>query len=109
MHGRGVHGGGGLHGRGACVARWRHVWHDGGMCGKTGACVARQGHVWPDGGHVWQGGMYGRGACVAGRSARQKRWPLQRTVRILLECILVDIIMKTNTAVFVFILNRIVG
>ena len=36
-------------------------------------------------------GMRGKGACVAegGGCAWQQRWPLQRTVRILLECILV--------------------
>ena len=54
-----------------------------------------------EGGHAWQRGMSSRGACMAGgmhggghvclrggRRARQERWPLQRTVRILLECIL---------------------
>ena len=38
------------------------------------------------GGHAWQGGT-----CVAGgRHAWQERWQLLRTVRILLECILVE-------------------
>ena len=35
------------------------------------------GHAWRGGGHVWQG-----------------RWPLQRTARILLECIFVDKLLK---------------
>ena len=47
----------------------------GGMHGK--------GRLHGGGGHAWQGGMHGRGhAC-------QERRPLQRTVRIILECILV--------------------
>ena len=61
---------GGVHGKG-------HVWWGvcmaGGMCGR---------------GHAWQGvcmpwGVHGRG------HAWQERQPLQRTVHILLECILV--------------------
>ena len=42
-----------------------------------------------DRGHV--GGVHGGGggACVAGGHAWQERRPLQRTVRILLECLLV--------------------
>ena len=60
----------------------------GGMCGEGG-------HAWPGGtcmakggmcgeeGHAWPGGMCGR------ERAWQERRPLQRTVRILLECILV--------------------
>ena len=66
--GRGVYGGG-MHGR------WGHVcvcggegMHGRGECGR---------------GHVWQGGVHGRG------HVWQERRPLQRTVRILLECILV--------------------
>ena len=51
----GMHGGGGMHGKGACVV---------GECAWQGACVT-QGHAW------------------------QERRPLQRAVRILLECILV--------------------
>ena len=62
-----------------------------GMCGK--------------GGHAWTGQLHGRGACVVGVCmaggvcfgggchAWQERWPLQRTVRILLECILVVIVI----------------
>ena len=42
-----------------------------------GACVA--------------GGVHGRGECGGGESVRawQKRWTLQRSVRIILKCILV--------------------
>ena len=54
-----VHGGGGVHGGGACV--------------------------------VGEGGMHGRGVCVEGGGAWQERQPLQWAVRILLECILVNI------------------
>ena len=75
-----------------------------------GACMAR-GHVWRGGmhgrGRAWQGGVHGKGAWVVGgvrgkggvhdtgdvwgggERAWQERWPLLRTVRILLECILV--------------------
>ena len=55
-----------------------------------------------EGGYAWQRGMSSRGACMAGDMhggghvclrggghAWQERWPLQRTDRILLECILV--------------------
>ena len=55
-----VHGQGVMHGKGVCVAE-RHVWQ--------GACLA--------GGRAWQGRVW------------QERWPLQRAVHILLECILV--------------------
>ena len=54
-------------------------------CGKvmfSQACVNNSVHR----GVVWRGG----GICVTGVRARQERWPLQRTVRILLECILVN-------------------
>ena len=88
------------------------------MCGKGGVCMVKE-HMHGIGGHVWQGacmmvgGMHGGGghawqrACVAGGMhvgghvwqrcewqghAWQDRWPLQRTVRILLECILVSLI-----------------
>ena len=74
-----------------------------------GAYVAKVG-VGGEGGHAWRrgcmvkgvcvvkGGMHGegeacmvkRGLCmVRGGHARQEIWPLQQTVRILLECILV--------------------
>ena len=45
------------------------------------------------GGRVWQG-VCMAGACMGDMHGRghswQERWPLQRTVGILLECILVD-------------------
>ena len=76
-----------------------HAWQ--GMCAWWG-CVSQGGmhdreHVWLGEGHEWQGGaMRGRvGACMAGGGVCgrghtwQERRPLQRTVRILLECILV--------------------
>ena len=63
---------------GACMA--------GGMHGR-GACMAR-GHVWK--GHAWQGGMHCSGHAWQGGHVWQERQPLQQTVRILLECILVD-------------------
>ena len=61
------------------------------------------GHAWQGDVHgmgcAWQGGMcsggmHGRGACMTGGCVWQgcvwqERWPLQRAVRILLECILV--------------------
>ena len=73
---------GGVRGRGvcvagaACVARG-HAWQVGGMCG--------------GGGHVWQGDMHGGGVCMAGGRAWQilRDTVNERTVRILLECILV--------------------
>ena len=83
---------GGMHGRGACMAG-RHTWQ-GGMCGR--GCAWR-GHAWQGGmhdmGHAWQGacmvgGMRGRGACVAYTTVKE------RAVRILLECILVNIVFK---------------
>ena len=68
---------GGMHGKGMCMA-W-------GVHGRE-ACVV--------GGMRGRGGMHGRGACMAGGCVWQgcvwqERWPLQRAVRILLECILV--------------------
>ena len=65
---QGVHGGG-VHGRGC-------VWQ--GVCKPWG--VQARGR-----GHAWQGGM-----CGGGARAWQEIRPLQRTVRILLECILVS-------------------
>ena len=67
----------GMCGRGACMVGGMH----GRGCAWWGACMA--------------GGVCGRGAfvvgaaCMAGGRAWQERRPLQRTVRILLECILV--------------------
>ena len=66
-------GGGVMHGK------WGHAWQ--------GACVL--------GGHAWWVGVHGRGACMAGGVCGvgvhvwQEIRPLKRTVRILLECILV--------------------
>ena len=91
-----MHGEGGVHGKG------------GGMCGEggvwqSGVCVVGGMH---GRGHVWQGacmvrGVHGMGGiCGRGMHSRgmhgwgggrawQERRPLQRTVCILLECILV--------------------
>ena len=89
--------------RRACMAgvcAWQ-----GGMCGRgvcavAGACMAG-GHACWEGvfgtGCVWQGACMAGGtcsarggvACVVGGHAWQERRPLQRTVRILLECVLV--------------------
>ena len=80
---------GGLRGGGgACVVGsmcGREGVHGGGVMGGIcrGMCVVggmRGGEVQ---------GVCGRGACVAGGHAWQERRPLQRVVRILLECILV--------------------
>ena len=60
----------------------RHLWFcwQWGMCGR-GCGVA---------GGILQGGMHGKGVRGRGvRGRRQERRPLQQTVRILLECILV--------------------
>ena len=63
----------------------------GSMCGRwacvAGVCVCGGVCAW---GHAWQG-ICVAGGCAYGGSmcAWQERWPLQRTVRILLECILV--------------------
>ena len=54
----------------------------------------KRGHAWW--GSVWHGvcmagsvtGMHGSGHAWQGGHMWQERWPLQRTVRILLECIL---------------------
>ena len=81
----GMHGRGDMHGRGHA---WQGCAWSGGMCGGgvhgRGVCVAWGMH---GRGHAWQtacvaGGVHGRG------HAWQERWPLQWTVRILLECIL---------------------
>ena len=65
--------GGGEHGKG-------YAWQ-GGMHGG--------GHAWQES-HVWWGACVAGGAvCVAGWCAWQDIQPLQRTVYILLECILV--------------------
>ena len=46
-------------------------------------------HMWRGGAMHGRGGMGGRGCAWQGWHAWQERWPLQRTARILLECILV--------------------
>ena len=48
-----------------------------------GLCVAKGGGICVKGVHVAKGDMHGKESCM------QDRWPLKRTVRILLECILV--------------------
>ena len=74
---------GGMHGKWLCMAKGKVCLVEGGMQGKGSmhgkkwACVAKGGMH--DRGNAWQGGL-----------VWQERRPLQRTVRILLECILVD-------------------
>ena len=71
-----------MHGRGACMAG---VMHGGCVCGRgacmVGGCTAR--------GPAWQGACKVAGLGCGRGHAWQERWPLQRTVCILLECILV--------------------
>ena len=79
-----------MHGRGGGMCDRRDVHGD------RGVCMA--------GGHAWWG------ACVAGvGSVWQERWPLQRTVRILLECILVYICFAVYYEFGVKILYFLVG
>ena len=75
----------------ACMEGRGHVWQGtyiAGACVAVGACMV--GCVYWRG-HALQGRCVCRGACVAekGRHAWPERRPLQRTVRILLEYILV--------------------
>ena len=86
----GMHGKEGVYGR---VCReaiygskpWTHQ-NGGGVCMVEG--VRGRGHAW-QGAHG-EGGVHGKaGGRVAGGCTWQERRPLQRTVRILLECILV--------------------
>ena len=120
---------GGMHG-GGCA--WQGACMAGATCMAGGVCIAGGIH---GGAHVWQGvcmagGMHGggcawQGACMAGGvhgvgmhdrgsgcawqgggHAWQERQPLQRTVRILLECILVKIfhqIKHNNYSTFRFL------
>ena len=60
-----------------------------GGCGR-GACVAGVGNAWQGVGNAWQGVCGGE---EGGTRTWQERRPLQRTVRILLECILVLILI----------------
>ena len=84
--------GGGMHSGGACMAGGCAWWGQGGMLDWgyvwQGACItggmSGRGHAY-QGGHVWQGWR-----------AWQERRPLQRTIRILLESILVQV-KKTLT------------
>ena len=95
-HGKGHAWQGGVHGRVCvcvCVAGGRCAWHggvhgqgggmhdEGGVCGKGGMCGK-------GGGMHSEEAMCGRGMHGRGH-AWQERRPLQRTLRILLECILV--------------------
>ena len=90
-NGRGLCMAGGIRGKGHACQR---VCMAGGMRGK-GACMSEGMH---GGGHAWQStcvtGGYMAGVCLAGGvhgrgHAWQERWPLQRAVCILIECILV--------------------
>ena len=86
-HGRGVYITGGHMWKGVACMAGRHVWQ--------GACVARGCAWW---GCAWQGAFVAgwRGhAYQGGMHAWQERLPLQRTVRILLECILVLSLLVT--------------
>ena len=88
MHGMEACVAGGMHG-GGCMW-WGHAWQAAYMVGgMRGGGMHGRGHVLHGacvvGGHAWQGG------CLAWRGrAWQERSPLQRTVRILLECVLVS-------------------
>ena len=71
--------------------------------------VHDRGHAWwgmHGSGGAWQGGcVYSKGVCVAGV------WPLQRMVRILLECILVIsffmfILLLRDNFVVLFKMNK---
>ena len=79
--------GGGMQDQGVCMAGACMV---GGMHGQGGMCG--WGHVWPGGMHgMWSGGhMVGGGHAWWGHTWQERR-PLQQTVRILLECILVEV------------------
>ena len=73
-------GGGSIRGRGACMAGgWGCAWQERGMHGRGWGC-AWQGCM------CGRGGMCVRGTCVMGGHTWQERRPLQRKVRILLEC-----------------------
>ena len=74
---RGIHGQGGMCGKGGvCMVK-------GGMCGEGGVCVAKGERVWQ------RGGMCGKGG-PAWRATPHEIQPVNaRAVRILLECILV--------------------
>ena len=94
VHGRGacmagVYMAGGMCGWGVCMAGGGHA-SQGGVCG-WGACMA-EGLAFMAGGHAWQGGMHGGGgACVPQQILRDT--VNERAVRILLECILIDLLL----------------
>ena len=46
-------------------------------------------------GHAWQRGAHDRGMHVGSRSVWQERRPLQRVVRILLECIVSNRVFRS--------------
>ena len=78
---------GGIHSEGV-------VHGEGGMCGEGGLSeggVCGRGHVWQwgRGGHAWQ-----------------ERRPLQRTVCILLECILVNSYLRNHEIIFLWFNNE---
>ena len=96
-----VHGGRGCAWRGG-HAWWGHVWQGGvhgGGCGGWGACMVGVG--W---GHTLQGGVCGRGgghvwqgvACMACPQQILQDTVNERTVHILLECILVVLIITSS-------------
>ena len=73
-----------------------HAWQE--VCVVGGACMA--------GGMPGKGGMHDRGCVWRGGHVWQERQPLQRTVRILLECILVLYINGNQYHVRVFLCKR---
>ena len=111
---------GGMHGCwGACVVAGRDAWLlTGGMHGCQGGMRGEGGHVWQrgacmakvavhreggcvaKGGCAWQqGGAWQRGVCVAkgGHAWDMTRYRdtiNERAVRILLECILVEVVVR---------------
>ena len=98
----GMHGKGGLDGRGHA---WQGEYMAGSMCSRGihggGACV--EGGFMHGRGHVWKrayvAGWYARqGVRTRGRHPWQERCPLLRTVHILLECILVSRAVVNSSA-----------
>ena len=72
---------------GGVYGKWGHAW-------QRGTCLAAGMHG-GDRGHAWHGGVCGRGMHGRGRVSQERR-PLQRTVRILLECILVNLVARIH-------------
>ena len=77
---------------GACEAggAWQGGMHGAGVCGGGGAYMAGRGHAW-QGGHAWWWCVHGGGMRGRGQILRLRHTVNERTVRILLECILVYI------------------